>query len=63
MINIFNKIKFFFQRGIRGFSEQDLWDFEFYVCNIISGGLKELSKYKVVPDLPQIISAALEDLM
>jgi 8-oxo-dGTP diphosphatase len=24
---------------------------------------KELSKYKVVPDLPEIISAALEDLM
>jgi len=42
--NPYYSIKYFIQRGIRGYSDEDLWDFHSYLCDIISIGVKELAK-------------------
>lgn len=39
------KIKTFIQRGIRGWANSDTWCFDFYLANVISGGIKHLLKY------------------
>jgi len=39
-----NNIKWFIQRGKRGYSDSDLWDFDSYLAEIISKGLKEFSE-------------------
>jgi len=36
------KIYFFFQRGIRGYAEEDIWGFDYYLSKIIAGGTKYL---------------------
>lgn len=38
------QIKWFFQRGIRGYSDRDLWDFDYYLAEVISKGCKQLSE-------------------
>ena len=38
------KIKKFIQRGIRGYSDEDLWDFDIYLAKVISTGLKQFKK-------------------
>lgn len=40
--NFFREIKYFIQRGRRGFSDQDCWSFDDYLCGIIIGGLRRL---------------------
>jgi hypothetical protein len=37
-------IKSFFQRGKRGWADKDTWDFDYYLCEVISGGLKHLKE-------------------
>lgn len=32
----------FFQRGKRGYADKDIWDFDYYLAEVISGGLKIL---------------------
>lgn len=32
----------FYQRGVRGWSMQDCWSFDYYLCNVISEGCKHL---------------------
>jgi hypothetical protein len=39
------RIYWFFQRGYRGYGDNDIWDFDFYLAKIISQGLKEFKKY------------------
>jgi hypothetical protein len=39
------RIYWFFQRGFRGYGDNDTWDFDHYLATIISQGLKELKKY------------------
>jgi hypothetical protein len=39
------RIYWFFQRGYRGFGDNDTWDFDYYLATIISQGLKHLKKY------------------
>lgn len=38
------RIKWFFQRGWRGYSDFDVWSFDYYLANIISKGCKQLAK-------------------
>ena len=38
------KIKSFFQRGFRGWADEDTWGFDLYLAKIISQGLKHLKK-------------------
>ena len=40
------EIKWFIQRGQRGYSDRDLWDYDVYLATIIRDGLRDLS-YKV----------------
>jgi len=37
-------IKCFIQRGRKGYSDRDLWDFDCYLAKIISSGLQELKE-------------------
>lgn len=37
------KIKWFIQRGRRGWSDKDLWGFDSYLTKVISGGLRQLA--------------------
>jgi len=41
---MFNSIKNFIQRGIRGYSDEDLCDFQDYLCNIVPLAVRNLSK-------------------
>ena len=42
--DIYLNIKWFFQRGKRGYSDCDVWDFDNYLSNVIIKGLKDLHK-------------------
>lgn len=37
--NIFNEVKWFFQRGKRGWSDRDTWSLDHYICGIFAGSL------------------------
>jgi hypothetical protein len=39
------RIYWFCQRGYRGYAHCDTWDFDVYLANIISEGLKDFRKY------------------
>lgn len=39
------KTKSFFQRGWRGWADEDTWSFDYYLAKVITGGLKQLKKY------------------
>lgn len=39
------RIYWFFQRGYRGFSDEDIWDFDCYLAKVITEGLKHFKKY------------------
>ncbi len=39
-------IKSFFQRGIRGYADKDVWSFDHYLSNIIYNGLNRLQTIK-----------------
>jgi hypothetical protein len=38
------KVKWFLQRGFRGWADCDVWDFDHYLSRVISGGLEHLSR-------------------
>jgi hypothetical protein len=40
----YNEIKYFIQRGKRGYSDRDLWEFDYYLSDVISKGIKDLNK-------------------
>ena len=40
------KIRSFFQRGRRGYADEDIWGFDYYLTRIILGGLKQLKNNK-----------------
>jgi hypothetical protein len=42
---LWRRIYWFFQRGYRGFGDNDTWDFDRYLATVISQGLRELKKY------------------
>ncbi len=39
------RIYWFMQRGFRGYGDNDTWDFDSYLANVIIGGLKQFKKY------------------
>ena len=39
------RIYWFFQRGFRGYGDNDTWDFDYYLATVISQGLKHFKKY------------------
>lgn len=39
------RVYWFFQRGFRGFGDNDTWDFDHYLATVISQGLKQIKKY------------------
>lgn len=43
-MNIFREIKWFFQRGIRGWADCDCWSFDNHLNKIIIAGLKRLKE-------------------
>lgn len=46
MIRIIREIKWFIQRGIRGWSEFDAWDLHCYLLKIMKEGTEYLRKYQ-----------------
>ena len=44
MVNLIKEIKWFFQRGKRGWADCDIWSFDYYLSGIIINGLKQLKK-------------------
>lgn len=38
------EIKYFYQRGVRGYSDRDVWNFNDYLAKIISEGCSKMSK-------------------
>lgn len=40
--SIYDRTKHFIQRGINGYSTEDLWDFDWYLCYMIPKALKQL---------------------
>jgi len=43
-MNIFKEIKYFYQRGKRGYSDRDAWDFDDYLSSIIIKGVRDLKE-------------------
>jgi len=41
---MFRRIKYFIQRGRRGYSDEDLWDFDSYLSSMIAPALRHLAK-------------------
>jgi len=39
------RVYWFFQRGYRGYGDNDTWDFDNYLATVIIGGLKQIKKY------------------
>ena len=39
-----SEIKYFIQRGRRGYSDRDLWSYDFFLASIIGNGLKQLAE-------------------
>ena len=42
--DIYNNIKWFIQRGIRGYADCDIWDLDYYLSEILPRMLKQLKK-------------------
>ena len=40
---VINNIKWFIQRGVRGYSDRDAWNLDLYIFKILSGGLIRLA--------------------
>lgn len=43
-MDFFRSIKYFWQRGVRGYSDEDIWDFNSYLCGIIPTALRKMRK-------------------
>ncbi len=39
-------VKWFVQRGRRGWSDRDVWNFDHYLASVIVGGLKQLEEHR-----------------
>ena len=42
-MKIFREITWFFQRGKRGWADNDVWSFDSYLCDFISKAVRQLS--------------------
>lgn len=41
-MNIFKEIKYFYQRGTRGWSDRDAWDIDSFLCDLLPPFLRKL---------------------
>jgi len=41
---VYRNIRWFIQRGKRGYSDYDIWGFDYYLIKVISKGIKELQR-------------------
>jgi len=41
---MFNRIKWFIQRGVRGYADCDIWDFNEYLAGLIIAGCRKLKE-------------------
>lgn len=50
-----NKIKQFIQRGIQGYSDEDLWNLDYYLASLISRSVKDFKKIQhgIPPEIYQ----------
>jgi hypothetical protein len=39
------RVKWFFQRGWRGYADYDCWSFDNYLAKVIAGGLRDIAKH------------------
>lgn len=46
------RIYWFFQRGYRGYGDNDTWDFDKYLATVILKGLKQIKKYTYTGQTP-----------
>lgn len=44
LLRPFREIKYFWQRGRRGWADKDCWSFDSYIAGMISGGIRTLKK-------------------
>lgn len=42
--DLYYETKYFIQRGIRGYSDRDVWEFDYYLSDIIINGIIDLKK-------------------
>ena len=40
----YKEVKYFIQRGIRGYSDRDLWSYDWHLSKVIRDGLRDLAK-------------------
>lgn len=61
------EIKWFIQRGMRGYADCDVWDFDEYIARVLVGGLKKLKEdsysYPASVESPEAWAAALETMI
>ena len=49
--DFYREVKYFIQRGRRGFSDRDTWDFDYYLSDVIVGGITQLeNNFSGVPN-------------
>ena len=41
---LWREVKKFYQRGVRGWSDEDVWSFDYYLTRVIVGGLQRLKE-------------------
>jgi hypothetical protein len=56
---MFKSIKYFIQRGKRGYSDEDVWDFDNYLCSIIPPAIRELKRITSVVQATYMIKMRL----
>ena len=44
LLDIFDEIKYFIERGRKGYSSRDLWSFSDFLCEIIPDAVRKLKK-------------------
>ena len=45
--NRLDDLKWYHQRGTRGYSDSDVWGFDYYLSDVVVGGLKKLKEDKI----------------
>jgi hypothetical protein len=43
-MRVLKKVKHFYQRAARGYSDEDVWDFDTYLSSMMPGALRQLKK-------------------
>lgn len=44
---MFKRIKYFIQRGVRGYSDEDTWDAHYYLCKIIPPMVRNIKENSI----------------